>query len=96
MTTAQVLFEQYKTLPDDGKQHLRNLILADKLGVTLLPDTEEGDDDSGDTIRISLEALHSSIEQVKLLKAGKLQTQPAREMLAELRAELAAEDAAEA
>lgn len=30
----------------------------------------DDDDDSGDTIRISMEALHTSIEQVKLLRAG--------------------------
>ena len=70
MTTTEVLFEQYKQLPADGQQRLRSLILADKMGLTLLPNPTDGDDEDTDTtISISLEALHTSIEQVKLLRA---------------------------
>ena len=88
MITAQVLFEQYKQLPDDSQQRLRNLILADRMGLTLLPDSaNDDDDDSGDTIRISLEALHTSIEQVKLLKAGKAELSTLEELFADLESE---------
>ena len=57
------------------------------------PPAEDNDAD-GDTdthISISMEALHASIEQVKLLKAGKITGRPARKVLAELRKELADE-----
>lgn len=89
MTTAQVLFEQYKVLPKHIQQQYKKLILEEERpGASVAQDDE---DDTGDTISISLEALHSSIEQVKLLKAGKITGRPAHEVLAELRAELAAE-----
>ena len=52
--------------------------------MTLLPDTEEDEDNDDDTIRISLEALHTSIEQIKLLRAGKIQGRPIGELWAEL------------
>ena len=94
MTTAQVLFEQYKQLPADSQQQLQKLILADKLGVTLLPNPTNEDEDMDTTISISLEALYASIEQVKLLRAGKITGRPAREVLAELRKELADEEPA--
>ena len=94
MTTAQVLFEQYKVLPPRIQQQFKKLIVAADQPAASRPAVAEDDDDSGDTIRISLEALHSSIEQVKLLKAGKLKTQSARAMLAEVKAELTAEDMA--
>ena len=54
----------------------------------------DDDDDSGDTIRISMEALRTSIEEVKLLRAGNITGRPVREVLAEMRAEPAAEDKA--
>ena len=96
MTTAQVLFEQYKVLPMPIRQQLKKLINQEEQAAapSPAPEDDEDDGDSGDTIRISMEALYYSIEQVKLLKAGKAETQPARAMMAELRAELAAEDAA--
>lgn len=93
MTTAQVLFEQYKVLPKRIQQQLKKLIeQAEKSAPASL--VENDDDDAGDTVSISLEALHSSIEQIKLLKAGKITGRPAREVLAELRKELAAEEPA--
>ena len=93
MTTAQVLFEQYKQLPADSQQRLRNLILADKLGVTLLPNpTNEDEEDTDTTISISLEALYVSIEQVKLLRAGKITGRPVAELFAELESEDEAND----
>ena len=52
--------------------------------MTLLPDTEEDEDNDDDTIRISLEALHTSIEQIKLLRVGKIQGRPIGELWAEL------------
>ena len=54
----------------------------------------DDDDDSGDTIRISMEALHTSTKEVKLLRAGNITGRPVREVLAEMRAESAAEDKA--
>ena len=96
MTTAQVLFAQYQVLPPRIRQQFRKLVVAAEQPVTprqTLGDDGD-DDDSGDTIRISMEALHTSIEQVKLLRAGKITGRPVREVLAEMRAELAAEDKA--
>ncbi|WP_223652781.1 hypothetical protein [Hymenobacter psoromatis] len=59
------------------------------------PTADEADDEDTDiTISISMEALRVSIEQVKLLKVGKITGRPAREALAELRKELAAEELA--
>jgi hypothetical protein len=95
MTTAQVLFEQYKVLPQRIQQQLKQLIVQD--GPPAARPPAEDNDDDGDTdthVSISMEALHVSIEQVKLLKAGKITGRPAREALAELRKELAAEEPA--
>jgi hypothetical protein len=98
MTTAQILFEQYKVLPPRVQQKLKNLILEDKIEVEETDDDDEDideedddDDENGDTIRISLKALHESIEAVKLLKAGKMETHNARQMVAEVERELANE-----
>lgn len=96
MTTAQVLFAQYKVLPPRIQQQFKKLIVqADKpVAASVTVEEEDDDDDSGNTIRISMEALNTSIEQVKLLRAGKITGRPAREALAEIRDELAAEDRA--
>lgn len=88
MTTAQILFEQYKVLPKRIQQQYKKLILEAERPAAA-PQEDDEDDETGDTIRISLEALHTSIEQVKLLKAGKITGRPAREVLAELRDDLA-------
>lgn len=93
MTTAQVLFEQYKVLPKRIQQQFKQLITqADQPAArpSAAPAADE-DGDTDTTIRISRAALEVSIEQVKLLKAGKITGRPARELLAELRKELAAE-----
>ena len=45
----------------------------------------DDDDDNGDTIRISMEALHTSIEQVKLLRAGKADIISMEELFASLK-----------
>lgn len=93
MTTAQILFEQYKVLPPRIQQQFKKLIVAADQPAARrpVPETDEDDEDTDTTISISMEALHASIEQVKLLKAGKITGRPAREVLAEIREELAAE-----
>lgn len=95
MTTAQILFAQYQVLPPRVRQKLKNLILEDKIEIEDEDDDgdedEDEDEENGDTIRLSLKALHESIEAVKLLKAGKMETYDARKMLAEIRKELADE-----
>ena len=96
MTTAQVLFAQYQVLPPRIRQQFRKLVVAAEQPAKPRQVLDEDDDDSGDIIRISLEALHTSIEQVKLLRAGKITGRPVREVLAELRQELADEDAKKA
>ena len=85
MTTAQVLFEQYKVLPPRIQQQFKRLVVG-KAAPAPHPATtlEDDDDDSGDTIRISMKALHSSIKQIKLLKAGKITGRPIAELLKEL------------
>ncbi len=89
MTTAQVLFEQYKVLPPHVKQQYKRLIMKEEAAPASAVAEVEA---SGDIIRISQKALSESIEQVKLLRAGKITGRPAREVLAEMRAELAADD----
>ena len=86
MTTAQVLFEQYKVLPPRIQQQFKKLVNG-KATPAPQPATtleDDDDDDSGDTIRISMKALHSSIKQIKLLKAGKITGRPIAELLKEL------------
>ena len=85
MTTAQVLYEQYKVLPPRIRQELKELIDEGNAPVA------EDDEENSDTIRISVKALKESIQDVKLLRAGKLKTRPAREVLNEIREELANE-----
>ena len=87
MTTAQVLFAQYQVLPPRIRQQFRKLVVAADKPVTprqTLGDDGD-DDDSGDTIRISMEALHTSIEQVKLLRAGKADIISMEELFASLK-----------
>lgn len=83
MTTAQVLYEQYKVLPPRIRKELRKLIVIESEPVA----EQEDDDENGDTIRISLKALKESIRDVKLLKAGKLKTTSFDDFLAELKHE---------
>jgi hypothetical protein len=73
MTTAQIIYEQYKVLPKRVKKELTALILQEQ---------EEVFDD------ISLPAIKQAVADVKLLRAGKLQATDARDFLAELEKEL--------
>ena len=92
MNTAQILFEQYKVLPPHIQQQLKQLInsaerpAAAESAAPAAPeaDDEDDDDESGDTIMISREALRVSIEQVKLLRAGKVKTSTMYELFASL------------
>lgn len=86
MTTAQVLFEQYKVLPKRIQQQFKQLIVqADRPAAPAADEEDEGDTDT--TISISLEALHTSIEQIKLLRAGKAKLSTLEELFAELEAD---------
>lgn len=87
MTTAQILFEQYKVLPPRIRQELKKMIAQD----TALTNDENEDDENSTTIRMSMKALKDSIGEVKRLKAGKQPTKPARELVNEVRQELANE-----
>jgi hypothetical protein len=69
MTTAQVIYEQYKVLPKRVKKELTALIIQEQ---------EELYDD------ISLPAIKRAAENVKLLKAGKLKTRDIGELFKEL------------
>ncbi|MDJ0364391.1 hypothetical protein QMK33_04450 [Hymenobacter sp. H14-R3] len=91
MTTAQVLFEQYKVLPQRIQQQLKQLIVQAEPPAARPPVTpvvnEDDDEDTDTHISISMEALHASIEQVKLLRAGKITGRPIEELFAELESE---------
>lgn len=89
MTTAQVLFEQYKVLPKRIQQQFKQLIVqADQpIAHPRMHETAEDDEDTDTIISISMEALYASIEQVKLLKTGKITGRPIEELLAELEAD---------
>ena len=89
MTTAQVLFEQYKVLPKRIQQQFKQLITqADQPAArSSAADEEDEDGDTDTTIRISRAALEVSIEQVKLLRAGKAELSTLEELFADLEAE---------
>ena len=89
MTTAQVLYEQYKVLPKRIQRELKEMIVLEKAKpAPVIEDNDDDDDDeNGDTIRISMKALKNSIREVKLLKAGKQNARPIEEFLTELRRE---------
>jgi PHP family Zn ribbon phosphoesterase len=72
MSTAQILYKQYKALPKRLQNELKQLI-----------NTEEEE-----LIEINLPEFKKAVKQVKLLREGKLKTTPAREFLAELEKEL--------
>ena len=89
MTTAQVLFEQYKVLPKRIQQQFKQLIVqADQPAARPVAPVAGGNDEDTDThISISMEALRESIEQVKLLRAGKAKLSTVEELFAELEAD---------
>ena len=60
MTTAQILFVQYKVLPPRVQQKLKNLILEDKIEDGDIDKDNDGNE-NGDTVRISLKALKKII-----------------------------------
>ena len=68
MRTAQVLYQQYKALPERLQKELKQLIVEDK----------------NELIEINLSEFKKAVKQVKPLREGKLKTTPAREFLAEL------------
>ena len=72
MSTAQVLYQQYKALPKRYQKELKQLIEEDE--------SEVFDD-------ISMPAIMGAIEDVKLIRAGKLKTRPISELFKELRDE---------
>ena len=72
MSTAQVLYQQYKALPKRYQKELKQLIEGDE--------SEVFDD-------ISMPAIMGAIEDVKLIRAGKLKTRPISELFKELRDE---------
>jgi hypothetical protein len=72
MTTAQVIYEQYKVLPKRVKKELTALIIQEQ---------EEVYDD------ISLPAIKQAVENVKLLRTGNLKTRDISELLKELKDE---------
>lgn len=73
MSTAQILFEQYKVLPKKIKKQLRTLI----------------EEEEKEYVEISLPHFKDAVKQIKLLKEGKLEISDAREFLKELEEELA-------
>ena len=87
MTTAQILFEQYKVLPKRVQQQYKKLIDEAEKPIKLPlveADNEEDEEEDSDTIRISLPALRESIELVKQIRAGTAKTISVEELLASL------------
>lgn len=72
MSTAQILYEQYKVLPKKIQKELKELIIKDE---------EE-------MVEISLPAFKAAVREVKLLKEGKAKTSNARKFLADLQKEI--------
>ena len=74
MSTAQILFEQYKVLPSRIQRELKTLI------------NEEGEE------HVPLrEQIRQGMQEIRLIKEGKLQAKSADDFLTELRNELADE-----
>lgn len=86
MTTAQVLYQQYKVLPPRIKKELKELIVKEATFID-----EDEDDENGNTIRIAVEPLKEGLRELKLVLAGKLKARAAREVLEEIEKELANE-----
>ncbi len=75
MSTAQILFEQYKVLPPRIQRELKTLI-----------NQEEADEHV--PLR---EQIRQGMKEIRLIKEGKLEAKSADDFLAELREELAHE-----
>ena len=72
MSTAQVLYQQYKALPERLQKELKQLIVEDK----------------NELIEINLSEFKKAVKQVKLLREGKIQARPISELFKELENEL--------
>jgi|JI7StandDraft_1071085.scaffolds.fasta_scaffold73517_4 PHP family Zn ribbon phosphoesterase len=68
MSTAQILYKQYKALPKRLQNELKQLI-----------NTEEEE-----LIEINLPEFKKAVKQVKLLREGKIQARPVSELIKEL------------
>ena len=68
MRTAQVLYQQYKSLPQRLQKELKQLILEDE----------------NELIEINLPEFKNAVKQVKLLREGKIQARPISELFKEL------------
>ena len=72
MSTAQVLYQQYKALPERLQKELKQLIVKDE----------------NELIEINLSEFKKAVKQVKLLREGKIQARPISELFKELENEL--------
>jgi hypothetical protein len=68
MSTAQILFEQYKVLPKKIKKQLKTLI----------------EEEETEYVDISLPALMEGVKEMKLVLSGKSEATPLEEFLKEL------------
>ena len=68
MSTAQVLYQQYKALPERLQKELKQLIVKDE----------------NELIEINLSEFKKAVKQVKLLREGKIQARPISELFKEL------------
>jgi hypothetical protein len=66
MTTAQIIYEQYKVLPKRVRQELKKLIVKDK-------------EDEEPTLSL-MEEIEESLNQVKLIREGKLPRKNVRDL----------------
>jgi hypothetical protein len=76
MSTAQILFEQYKVLPPRIRRELKELI----------------DEEEVDKKTPLLEQIREGMQEIRLIRQGKVKPKPAREFLAEFRQDVANED----
>lgn len=81
MTTAQVLYQHYKVLPQHIKKELKELIVKE---APFIDEDEDEDEENGDTIWIAVEPLKEGLRELKLVLAGKQKTRPLSVLLAEL------------
>ncbi len=76
MRTAQILFEQYKVLPPRIRRELKALI----------------DEDEREEKVPLIEQIREGMQEIRLIKQGKVKTKSARAFLAEHRQEMTNED----
>ena len=68
MSTAQIIFEQYKVLPKKVRNELIELI----------------NKDNDEYIQVALPALIEGLKELKLVQSGQLKARPVSELLKEL------------